>query len=74
MRPRRYRALALLLGVLVLGCNDVPTETSDKAVTSAGPPQPAGPLKAVPSRIARSGRPKPTAKTVGPAPTQGHVD
>jgi hypothetical protein len=74
MRPRRYRALALLLGMFILGCNEVPTETSDKAATSAIPSQPTGPLKAVSSRFTRSGRPKPTPKIVAPAPTQGHVD
>jgi hypothetical protein len=74
MRHRRYRAIALLLGTFVLGCDAAPMETSDKAANSNPPPQAAVAAKPAGSRSARSGRAKPTPKTVAPLPTQGYVD
>jgi hypothetical protein len=74
MRHRRYRAIALLLGTLVLGCDAAPMETPDRVANSTAPPQAAGPKNGAGSRSARPGRAKPTPKALAPLPTQGHVD
>jgi hypothetical protein len=73
MHHRRYRAIALMLGTLVLGCSPAPIESSDGAATSTPPPQAAGPM-APDSKPARPGRANATPKSVAPLPTQGHVD
>ncbi len=64
MRNRRYRAIALLMGMLVLGCND-PTETPEKG-SAATPPTLATGQNAPKSKVAARGPAKPASKLVAP--------
>jgi hypothetical protein len=74
MRHRRYRAIALLLGALVLGCDNGTAEPPVPATTAAPAPQAAGAEKAPDSGAARTGGAKAAAKTVSPLPTTGHAN
>jgi hypothetical protein len=74
MRHRRYRAIALVLDTLVLGCSPAPMESREGAATSTPPPQAAGAEQARNSKPARPGRAKATVTSVAPLPMQGHVD